>query len=124
MPANHAYAGVSFSSSGLSVYRVNRAAAAVEVFHGLSDDGLWGLITADSSAPPVVYLHRPYSQLQVSCQNTQLAFCCCFRIILGLEWLFGLITANSSAPPVVYLHRPYSQLQISHARVNLENIVQ
>lgn len=56
--------GVSGSISGLSVYRLNRAAAAVEVFKGLSEDGLWGLLAADSSAPGVVYLHRPYSQLQ------------------------------------------------------------
>uniref|UniRef100_A0A383WAI2 DNA mismatch repair protein MutS-like N-terminal domain-containing protein n=1 Tax=Tetradesmus obliquus TaxID=3088 RepID=A0A383WAI2_TETOB len=56
--------GVSSSISGLSVYRLNRAAAAVEVFHGLTDDSLLGLVSADSSAPGVVYLHRPYSQLK------------------------------------------------------------
>jgi hypothetical protein len=49
------------------VYRLNRAAAAVEVFHGLSDDGLWGVISADTTTAPVVYLHKPYSQLQVRC---------------------------------------------------------
>jgi hypothetical protein len=58
-------AGVYISSSGLSVYRLNRAAGAVEVFNGLSDDGLWGLISADTTTTPVVYLHRAYSQLQV-----------------------------------------------------------
>jgi hypothetical protein len=48
------------------VYRLNRAASAVEVFHGISDDGLWGLVTGDStSTAPVVYLHKPYTQLQV-----------------------------------------------------------
>jgi hypothetical protein len=56
---------VSLNKTGLSVYRLNRAAGAVEVFNGLTDDGLWGLISADRSATPVVYLHKPYGQMQV-----------------------------------------------------------
>jgi hypothetical protein len=77
-------AGVFISSSGLSVYRLNRAAAAVEVFNGLSDDGLWGIISADSATPaPVVYLHRAYSQLQVRLLAE--LYVCGFACVHGLE---------------------------------------
>jgi hypothetical protein len=75
---------VYISSSGLSVYRLNRAAGAVEVFNGLSDDGLWGIISADTTTPaPVVYLHRAYSQLQV--RLLAQPYVCGFECVHGLE---------------------------------------
>jgi hypothetical protein len=105
------------------VYRVNRAAAAVEVFHGLSDDGLWGLLGADSSPPPVVFLHRPYTQLQVQWQERS---CSCIRgscifvsshvnAVCGQGMSVCVCQAcDSSVPRVVYLQRQYTQLQVLH----------
>jgi hypothetical protein len=58
-------AGVASSTSGLSVFVFNRASQTMRLFNGLSEDGMWGIINADRSAKPVVYLHRSFGDMPV-----------------------------------------------------------
>lgn len=53
------------SHGAVTVMRYAPARCAVLLHEGLTLDAAWGLLNADASSPPVVYIHRPMDVPQV-----------------------------------------------------------
>lgn len=47
------------------MFRLNRNVDRLDIYHGLSDEGLWGIIKSERAATPVVYLYRPLDAAKV-----------------------------------------------------------
>lgn len=58
-------AGISLTSTGCSVFVLNRYSDVVSVYHNISIDSLWSLLISDGSRAPVVYMHWPLDQPKV-----------------------------------------------------------
>lgn len=69
---------MSLSSTGFSVYELNRSSSVISVYKNLAQESVWSVLTADGSRNPVVYLHWPLDQPDVSNGCSQLLM---FRLL-------------------------------------------
>lgn len=65
-PAGLLAAGVSLSSTGFNVYVLNRSTNVISVYRNLPQESVWSLLSTNGSKNPVVYLHWPLDQPDVS----------------------------------------------------------